>query len=317
VRIACVVHPEESLAAFPLEKLASGESQAWEVRAVPPAGVHLPEIPSAGVATGVPWWGAGADLAVTEILAAPTDGGPEWVEVTSVSATDVSLVSFVLRDASGTQGRLSGTLPAGARVVITSDAEQFLARWDVTDVREISPWPTLNQTAPAGEIAERIAVILGTEEVAVGVVPGRGAPGVAWERIALTLSAEDVSAWAPSLDASGGTPGRENSRRGDRLLTVGGARAHVDPQPYLPVRDGAALVVLRSLPDRRLPDVDVWDSSGRRVAVLAVWRAGPEEVRAAWDGRREDGSEAPLGLYVVRAAVGRRALARVPMVVVR
>jgi hypothetical protein len=323
VRIGCVVHPAEELAALRVEALSPGESEAWEARAAPPPGVHLPRIAPAGVDAGVDvrsdvaWWGPGADLAVTEILAAPVDGGPEWVELTSLAPTDVSLEPFHLRDASGTRGGLAGTLRPGARVVVTSDAAEMAARWDAGDVREVSPWPTLNQTAPEGEVAERIALVLGEEEVTVGVVPGRGASGVAWERIALSLPGEEVGAWAPSLDPSGGTPGRDNTRRGDRRLAPGTTRAQVDPQPYRPQRDGAALVVLRSLPDARVPEVDVWDSSGRRVAVLSAWRAGSGEFRAAWDGRREDGSAAPLGLYLVRASVDRRSVARTPLVLVR
>jgi hypothetical protein len=61
----------------------------------------------------------------------------------------------------------------------------------------------------------------------------------------------------------------------------------------------------------------VWDSAGRSVAEPAVWRAGPGEYRAAWDGRRADGTPAPLGLYIVNAEVPPGRPVRASLVLVR
>ncbi len=317
LHLECHVHPQEMLGTVSLGWLASGEERAWDVVVSPPPGVHWPLVSPGGAEAPHAFCGTGADLAVTEILAAPASGEPEWVEIVSRATGHLRLDRLVLVDAAGTEGALAGDLAPGERIVLTRDAEEFPPRWGpVGAVRSVSPWPTLNQTASEGAVAERVEVRLEARELAVGVVPGRGASGVSWERLSLALPPEDPASWAPSLDESGGTPGRPNSRRGDRVVAAGSGALSVDPQPFRPGRHGAALVIVRGLPASVRPGVDVWDSAGRLVASLSAWRHGGE-VRAAWDGRHRDGSPAAVGLYVVRVTEGRRAFARASVVLVR
>lgn len=62
--------------------------------------------------------------------------------------------------------------------------------------------------------------------------------------------------------------------------------------------------------------IEIFDVSGRRLKVLAdrSFQAGSHEF--SWDGRRDDGSEAPSGLYFVRGSINdaRRESARILIV---
>lgn len=335
VRAGCAVHPGEVLAeASREEALAPGDAAELAARASPPPGPHRPRSDPAApdsVAELAPaWLGGGEEVFVSEILAAPLPGDVEWVELLARSALDWS--AFALTDAAGARAPLRGVAAAGERVVFTPDTTVFRRQWGVAArVVEVSPWPSVNQTAAAGAVAERLAVVLGEREVAAGVVPGGGKAGIAWERIALALPGESVSSWGGSLDPSGGTPGRENSRRGDRAAPRGDGALLIAPQPYRPGVDASVLVVVRGAdggagiaagggvngaPGRGACRIGIRDSVGRAVAVLSPW-AADGEWRAVWDGRAADGTAAPLGLYLVLAERdGARSL-RAPLVLVR
>lgn len=334
VRAECAVHPGEVLAEASREgALPPGDAVELSAWASPPPGPHRPRsdpaAPDSVAELAAAWLGGGEEVFVSEILAAPLPGGVEWVELLARSALDWS--AFALADAAGARAPLRGTAVAGERVVFTPDTTVFRRQWGTAArVEEVSPWPSVNQTAAAGAVAERLAVVLGEREVAAGVVPGGGKAGIAWERIALALPGEAVSSWGGSLDPSGGTPGRENSRHGDRAAPRGDGALLVAPQPYRPGVDASVLVVVRGVdrgagsagaagngaPGGGACRIGIRDSVGRAVAVLSPW-AADGEWRAVWDGRAADGTAAPLGLYLVLAEPdGARAL-RAPLVLVR
>jgi hypothetical protein len=289
-----------------------------EARAGPPPGVHLPRSapPEAGGGASAPWLGVGADLAVTEVYSRPPPDEPEWIELEMIGQRLVDLAAFRLEDAAGSGTTLVGELLPGQLLVITSDAAAVRARWNPPGaVLEVSPWPALNHTGSG--VAERIVLWVGGMPVAAASVPGGGDEGVSWERTSLALDGDRLESWGPSLDPAGATPGRPNSRRGDRVLAEAAGAVSAQPSPFSPSRDGTALIVVR--PGRPVADcrVEVFDSAGRRVARLTAWQHGEREHRAAWDGRTEAGEPAPLGLYLARAVVGGAALEPALLVLAR
>jgi len=289
-----------------------------EARAQPPAGAHLPRSSPAGAGAGslVTWLGGGADLAVTEVYSRPPPGEPEWIELEVIGLRAIDLAAFRLEDAAGSGASFEGEVVPGARVVLTSDALAVRARWNPPGaVVGVAPWPALNHTGSG--VAERIVFLVGGVPVAAASLPGGAEEGVSWERTALALDGDLPEAWGPSLDPAGATPGRPNSRRGDRVVagTLGAVSA--SPSPFWPARDGTALVVVR--PGRAVSDcrVELFDSAGRCVVQLTAWQHGEREHRAVWDGRTAAGEPAPLGLYLARAVAGGVPLPPAPLVLVR
>jgi hypothetical protein len=313
VSALCQVHPGEELAnggpSAGRGQLAPGERARVEVEAHPPPGVHLPisEPPLASESVPAAWRGNGSDLFISEVLNRPRPDGAEWVEIFSLAATELDLAVCALSDAAGGTATLRGTLAPGRWAIATADTSALRHDWSIPSdaiVISASPWPPLNHTASGGAAAERVVVRIGEIEAVAVSLPGGASEGVSWETVSRWRDATDPASWSPSLDPTGATPGRPNSRDGDRILPGGGLTAlTAHPPTFFPARDRAALVVFRS----RARDcrMTVHDSSGLPVARLAPWLVADGEHRALWDGQSDSGTAAALGLYVVRAeAIG-------------
>jgi len=321
-RALCGVHPDEILVvARPPGSglLDPGETVQIERQVAPPPGVHVPRSdPTAP--PGFPWRGFGADLVVSEVLNRPRPPGAEWIEIHSIAGRSLDLAAFHLEDAAGTRAPLSGVLAPGRYAVVTVDSAALRARWEIPGravVVEAAPWPSLNHSASPGEVAERVVLRVGDLESVAASVPGGADEAISWEIVSRHLDPDDPASWSASLDRTGGTPGRENSRDGDRALGPVTAALSAHPSPFVPSRDGTTLLVLR--PARPAPAcrMTVFDASGVRVASLAPWRVSPGEHRALWDGGQDGGAPAGLGLYIVRAEAPGSPPASLPLVLVR
>jgi len=319
VQALCTVHPDEVLAEADGGMLAPGAGTHVEAAATPPPGTHLPVADPPGGAAPAAWRGPGGDVVVSEALSRPREDGTEWVELLSVASQRVDLAAFGLADAAGSVAALRGTVPSGGWAVVAADTSALRRDWSVPATAVVVrgvPWPALNHTAPAGEAAERIVLRVGDAETVAAALPGGASEGVAFEIASRWRDPGDPASWAPSLDPSGGTPGRANSRDGDRGVPETAARLVVHPSPFRPDRDGAVVLVFRA-PAARTCRMTVHDSAGRTVATLAPWATDGGEHRALWDGRLDGGRSAVLGLYLVRAeAPGERPVAA-PVVLVR
>jgi hypothetical protein len=321
VAAACAVHEGETLAAAQSAPLAPGERATVATTAAAPPGIHLPRSEPAGPGAGGAWAGAGADLMIGEVMNRPLSGGPEWIEIESASPWTIALGALELEDASGSGGPLHGRLPPFAFAVLTSDSAAMAAAWSVPPqalIVELSPWPALNHTASAGAaVAERVALLVDSLSLEAAAVPPGAREGVSWERLSRHLPGADPAAWSLCADVAGATPGRVNSMNGERGVPASAAGTlAVHPSPFVPERDGAALVVLRADGPGDRCVIRVFDSWGSHVADLAPWVAGGEH-RALWTGRDAENRAAPLGLYVVRAEAPGMRPARATVALVR
>ncbi|HET9886089.1 MAG TPA: hypothetical protein VFR10_01160, partial [bacterium] len=325
IRLSCAVHPEEMLATFsPFEgnALAPGEKETIRRTIIPPSGVHIPVGDPALPESSSVWLGAGCDLAFTEVFPRPGNDEAEWIEVVCVAGTAVDLSSLHFEDAAGTRASFRGILRPGDVAILAPDSTGLRERWDIPGNVAIfvSPtWPSLNHTASGGEASE----ILSCKASAVTVADAAWSGGVeenrSWERISLRLAGNDPRSWQMSLDVSGATPGRPNSRDGDRALAIQPAAGsiRIDPQSFAPARDSPALLVFQS---RRLApscEISVFDASGILVRRLDSWSVDGIEHRALWDGRNTAGKVLPLGLYIVRGTVAQEPAARATVVLLQ
>jgi flagellar hook assembly protein FlgD len=107
--------------------------------------------------------------------------------------------------------------------------------------------------------------------------------------------------WASSLDSTGATPGRVNSR----TFPSSGAAGDVltrEPNPFSPDGDGRDdLLFIRyrlNHADSRL-DLTIYDVRGREVRQLANNAAATYSGEILWDGKDGAGRDLPTGLYIV------------------
>lgn len=325
IRLACSAHPNETLATFaPFDAapLAAG-SRARVARLVaPPPGAHLPVSDPPFPFVAAPWLGIGVDFAVTEVLPRPANDGPEWVELVVVGGEAVDLAAFGITDEAGTFASFEGIAEPGTFVVVAPDTAAFRARWHSppgTQLVEAVPWPTLNHTASGGAAAERVRMRIGDHVLEDAAIPGGAMEDVSWERASLLRGADALPNWQSSLDSAGATPGRSNSRDGDRPLARlpdPGALA-VSPRAFAPGRDGPALVVLSTRAPASSCAIELFDASGSFVHRLDAWPSGPLEHRALWDGRDSFGAAVPLGLYILRAETTSEPPARATVVLLQ
>ena len=321
VELRCQVHPGEILGAHVVEPaIAPGARGAFAVEVDPPPGTHQPRSDAMQLPIGV-WPGAHGELRVSEAMSRPRAAEPEWIELVNDASAIVALDAFAIEDAAGTRFPLAGVLAPRERVIVTSDRAAFDAVWSVPGnvaVIEGRPWPALNQSAPAGVEAERVRLLVEEFDVDVAALPGGADEGTSWERTVLALPGSALENWGPSLDARGGTPGRVNSRNGDRPVPPGPAGSlAIVPAPFRPDHEPTALIALRTERPAAHCRIEIYDAEGRRVASLTPWSATEREHRALWDGRDTHGRRAPLGLYVVVATAGGTRPARAPLVVIR
>jgi hypothetical protein len=325
VRLGCAVHEGEALgsfAPFAGAALLAGERRHVSLRVTPPAGDHAPVSDPPFPNTVPAWRGASPDLAITEVFARPANDEQEWIEIRSTSASPIRLAEFRVEDEAGTSAAFEGTLDAGAVAVVAADTTGLRARWSLPENAALvraSPWPALNHTASAGEAAERVRLVLAGTVLEECALPGGIDEGLSWERVSVRRSASDLATWAPSLDSAGATPGRTNSRDGDRappVLPPPGALAAA-PRTFAPARDGPALLVLTTRAPVAACTITLYDSAGIAVRRLEAWRANDLEHRALWDGRDDDGEPAPLGVYVACADLADAPAARATVVLLR
>jgi hypothetical protein len=311
------LHPFAGEAALP-----PGQQATIREIVTPPGGAHIPLSDPPFPSPAPVWIGVGEDLAITEALPRPANDESEWIELVCVGNESVDLHALNLEDEAGTSAPLSGILQPGEIAVLASDTTALRARWSVPEhvaILSASPWPTLNHTAQEGAVAEVARIKLAEATIAEAAWNGGIEENKSWERVSLHRLGNDPANWQVSLDSKGATPGRPNSRDGDRFVSASAPAGSLIafPTAFAPSRDGPALFVLKPRHVAESCEMSLFDSSGIFVRRLEPWTIESGEHRALWDGLDESGREAPLGLYIVRAQTPREAPFRATIVLLR
>jgi len=272
----------------------------------------------------------GSAVADTALLEARSTAGPlvvneiafrdrgagEWVEV--MAREEVADVGFfALSDAGGRAYAIDrGPTPrpahAGAIIVIAQSPEMLRRSYSLPDSAVLGclgGWAALNDADGEDGFADRVRVVdaSGTPSDVVPYRAGYTARDGSLERLGTMLPSASASSWTESIDPRSGTPARPNSiqapapgtgvgRRGS--LLIASARV-VRRAPGLP----AAPVVLRFSEEARGSRVRVFvhDLLGRPRRLLVDGQRILGEGAFLWDGRDDQGSPVPAGIYIVRA----------------
>ncbi len=249
--------------------------------------------------------GIGA-IRITEILASPRAGGPEWIEVLARTPESAVLSGYYLF----VRGRAIRLLPRAisesTRIgIVTEDSARMCSLYPglrpAAIWRHAGSWPRIRDGEESGAISDSISIRGGDgviEEIALpGAAPGAG---VSLERIGADLT-EGPTAWVPCSDPSGSTPGRIAGT----VRIPDGAALSIHPRIVHPGSVGCEIEggVGDDPGEVRLILLDL---SGREVRCLlrGIWVAG--SVSAVWDGRDELGGDAPPGVYVAVLEIARK-----------
>lgn len=296
VRTSAAAPADSALATAALDAdLAAGDTARFAIPLAPPVGRQWLRAAVAVAADEAP--GNDADsllvrvgpgpLELTEIQFHPASGEGEWVEVRNRSGAPLDLAAFTLADAAGAAGAPgggTGTLAPDSLAILAEDRAALLGfapGLDAARVWDVKPWDTLNDRDGADGIAD--VVHLRERD---GPLSDRTAYSAAGAARGVSLERLTDGTWAAG-SAAGGTPLAAPRSADPRAPHLSLARRRVAA--------GGTTRIAWSLPwPRVLIAVELWDLSGRRIAVPLP------ETEAAGVGYRDWAvAGVPPGLYVI------------------
>lgn len=126
--------------------------------------------------------------------------------------------------------------------------------------------------------------------------------GIALERINPFGESNEALNWGSNVMSEGGTPGAENSLFAVPAATPEHSGIVMEPNPFSPDGDGRddnLFINYRLDEPDYLLRVRIFDRYGRLVRTLADGRAAGLEGSLSWDGRRDNGHENRMGIYII------------------
>jgi len=270
------------------------------------------------------------DIVINEIMYQPISGRfndfpdqSEYVEFHNTRDYAISMEGFHIHDQPDRDGNVSrifpvsttsAWIPANGFVVMFADPNRDFANTRISRFFGIESERFFFR-------ADRSTLSLSTQGDSVFLAAGDGTVidsviyqptwhnpnlvdvrGIALERINPNGPSNDASNWGSSVVLKGGTPGERNSlfaQPGELPTTE---NLIIEPNPFSPDGDGMDdnlfLNYKLSEPDYLLR-VRIFDRYGRLVRTLADGIPAGLEGSLIWDGRRDNGMENRIGIYVI------------------
>lgn len=250
---------------------------------------------------------AGACI-INEIMFSPQSGAPEWVEIVNTSANPISLSRWAISDAdTGTVRhipRAPTTILSAGFALLTDDSLGLTQAYGKIQcpIVQIPGFPTLNNDQDmivlhdhTGKTIDSVAYDAVWHNPALVSISGHSL-----ERISPTMPSNDRRNWTTSTAMEGATPGSQNSVRA--ISRPQGSGLHCAPNPFSPNGDGiddVTLIQYSTSLEVATISAFVYDVRGRRIRRLADNDPGSSHGILLWDGRKDDGVRAAIGMYVV------------------
>ncbi len=232
-------------------------------------------------------------VVVNEVMFAPAEGDPEWVELHNRSGQALDMIGWQIQDArpSGeTFGREPLQLQPDAYLVVAEDVDRFYNRFVDRTIQVVAPerWVRLNDSGDAVVVRDATGAVV--DRMAYG---NREFVGRSLERISGSAPSDDVRNWLSSTHDDGATPGRANSVA--LQSGVDAVQLVADPNPFYD------RVEIRYLLPTSRADVNLWvyDRFGHPVKTLLNAAAGGSQRKVTWDGMDEDGAPLKPGIYIL------------------
>ena len=257
--------------------------------------------------TAVSSGGAVGFVVFNEILYAPEPQRCEWVELVNTTPFPWNLEGWSFGDgtclADSTRLLLlpAVTLEPLSFVVLADDSSIFFENlppqipvvvWNAAPISLNNNGDSLLLFDPAMQCVDRVDYRPSWSG---------GEANASIERISTASASNNPLNWASSLDSTGSTPGRTNSR----TLAPAGASGDLltlEPNPFSPDGDGRGdLLAIRfhlEQADSRL-DLKIFDVRGREVRRLAGSEAAGFAGERLWDGTDNTGRALPTGVYII------------------
>ncbi len=246
-------------------------------------------------------------IAINEIKFLTTEEEPEWVEIFNYGDHPFNLMGFALTDTKDTARIDSFVWLQPGQYKVFAENETVSEFYEMNDslVVSLRNWPRLNNSGdilyllnPGGGWVEQVPYesdwLEGMES---------GAPSL--ERINPQLDSRKKWNWGPSTANKKATPAARNSiyapvKLPDRIILS------CSPNPFSPDADGRDDYVIISLKNPLSSGklhLKIFDINGHCVRTLNEATFTGASFATVWDGRRDDGALAAMGIYIVLAQV--------------
>lgn len=149
------------------------------------------------------------DIVINEVMYAPTNDEPEWVELFNRSGEDINLKNWKLGDNSNfaTITNSDLILPADSFLVIARDIS-INNFYTISSRLVIANLPAFNNTGDQVRVRDSLSRTIDS----LAYLPTWGGTGgISLERVDVEEETNLQSNWGSSQDPLGGTPGKENS----------------------------------------------------------------------------------------------------------
>ncbi len=253
------------------------------------------------------------DLVINEILFNPLPGGADYVEIYNRSSKAFRIDQLAIAANSNQTQQIRTILtPAilapGTFHVFTSDRENILRHYTVEEPKNLIQNPLPTMPDKSGNVTlifqgqDRPVVIdaLDYDESMHSSIL-RDHDGVSLERLDPILPTQDPANWHSASSIVGfGTPTGKNSQiLGEKLREE---IFTMDPPRLSPDGDGFEdfLIIWYDLaPAGQIAHIRIFDSAGRLTKYLVNNEILGTSGQIKWDGDRDDGSKASIGVYTI------------------
>ena len=247
-------------------------------------------------------------MVINEVMAAPLDDEPEWIELANTGGVPVALAGWRVSDESAKTSDLfvTATLIPGNGFAVVAAGDLSVPVPAGVPVVTVGSLPGMNNDCDILRLHDPF---------------GAAADSMRYEDALDGMSFELISpdmrgtgrGWDLSVDPAGATPGRENSIRYppssiDGENETASIRLTVDPNPF---GDATAISYILPFPLGRIR-LYVYDRRGRLVARIRDTEESGPSWTGMWDGRG-DGGRLPAGPYILNLEVLDKQSGRVHM----
>jgi hypothetical protein len=239
------------------------------------------------------------EIVINEIMYKPETGKAEWIELFNRTKDSIDVKGWELGDTTETTSIIDTgyIIPPGGFLIVTEDDSLFRLKYPEVDsniVIEQKRWKTLSND---DEIILKSSRGFITEDVKYKndwMWQYEGIKGISLERVNPDLDPNDKANWWACTDTKMATPGEPNSVF---QPIPPSAELKAEPNPFCP--DEERTLISYEVSPRSLVTIRVYDVRGREVRVVMDQEQKGGKGTIIWDGRDDDGTILPIGIYVI------------------
>lgn len=244
-------------------------------------------------------WLPSSPIKINEIFPRATSSVPEWIELVNISSMPVNLKNWRYGTPEGTDNTIASSdliIKPGNFLVLTKSSSQFSVAYPVgVTYTQPASWQSLDN------YRDSLVLISSLEDAPCEIIYYDYNWFDSWdyqsvERVSLQKSGTGRGTWALAEKPS---PGQPNP--GALWQSVDKPTVHIGPIPFTPNNDRIddSLSIRITLPASSKISIAIYGFNGRKLYDM------PEPIgnRSTWNGRKSDGTHAPVGPFFVIATI--------------